>query len=156
MTDDDGSSSGERLDVFISRYSPEIGERARAVLAKMRTLLPGAVELVYDNYNALVVGFSPSERPSDTPVSIALYPRWVTLFFLHGADLDDPDRLLQGSGKQVRQIVVDGPAALDDPRLRRLIADAAARGSRAFDSTVPGRLVIQSASAKQRPRRPSK
>src|ERR1039458_9537409 len=64
--------------------------------------LPGAVQLVYDNYNALVIGFGPSERASEASFSIVLYPRWVTLFFLQGAGLPDPRRLLKGSGKVVR------------------------------------------------------
>jgi hypothetical protein len=31
----------------------------------MRGYLPGAIELVYDNYNALAIGFGPSEKSSD-------------------------------------------------------------------------------------------
>jgi predicted RNase H-like HicB family nuclease len=49
---------------FIAKYSPEIGTVAYEVLAKMRELTPGAVEMVYDNYNALVIGFGPTERAS--------------------------------------------------------------------------------------------
>jgi len=50
----------------------------------MRARLPGAVELVYDNHNALAIGFGPTERASDAVFSIALFPRWVSLFFLRG------------------------------------------------------------------------
>jgi hypothetical protein len=39
-------------------------------LAKMRARLPGAVELVYDNYNALAIGFGPTERTSEAVFSI--------------------------------------------------------------------------------------
>src|SRR5436853_7421640 len=91
-----------QLASFIAKYTPEIGAFAQAALVKMRARLPGAVELVYDNYNALAIGFSPTERASDAIFSIALYPRWVSLFFLRGIDLPDPQRLLQGSGKIVR------------------------------------------------------
>ena len=63
---------------------------AKAAVARMRKYVPDAVELVYDNYNALVVGFGPTERASEAVLSIALYPRWVTLFFLQGARLSDP------------------------------------------------------------------
>ena len=47
---------------FIAKFSPEVAARARAILARMRARLPGAVELVYDNYNALAIGFGPSGR----------------------------------------------------------------------------------------------
>ena len=62
---------------LLARYAPEIAERTEAVLARLRERLPGAVELVYDNYNALVIGFGPSERASDATLSVAVYPRWV-------------------------------------------------------------------------------
>ena len=81
-----------QLDAFLDKYTPPVATLARACLAKMRARLPGAVQLVYDNYNALAIGFGPSERASEAIFSIALYPRWVTLFFLQGAALPDPRR----------------------------------------------------------------
>src|SRR5262245_59090891 len=111
-----------RLDVFMARYSPEVAALARAALDKLRERLPGAIEMVYDNYNALVVGFGPTDRPSEAVLSIALYPRWVTLFFLHGAKFPDPQRRLKGSGKQVRQIRLEDETTLDEPAVRALIA----------------------------------
>ena len=52
-----------QLDGFIDKYSPEIAREGRAALRRLRALAPGAVELVYDNFNWLVVGFGPSARP---------------------------------------------------------------------------------------------
>ncbi len=71
------------LDSFVSKYTPEIAAQLRRVRAKLRALFPRGYELVYDNYNALVFGFSPTERASDALVSVAGYPKWVTLFFLN-------------------------------------------------------------------------
>jgi hypothetical protein len=147
-------SSEKQLAGFIAKYTPEIAALAHAALAKMRARLPGAVELVYDNYNALAVGFGPSERTSEAVFSIALFPRWVSLFFLHGADLPDPGKLLQGNGKVARHIVLDDADALDQPGVRALMDQALARAARPLDATSSGRIVIKSISAKQRPRRP--
>ena len=144
-----------QLDVFLDKYAPAVATLARECLAKMRARLPGAVQLVYDNYNALAIGFGPSERSSECVISIALYPRWVTLFFLQGAGLPDPERLLKGSGKIVRHIVLASAADLDRPAIRKLMAAALRRAERGIDPTAPGRLVIRSISAKQRPRRPA-
>jgi len=69
----------------------------------MRKKFPRAEVMVYYNY-ALAIGFGPSERASDAVFSIVLYPRWVNLFFLQGAGLPDPHKLLKGSGKLVRSI----------------------------------------------------
>jgi hypothetical protein len=143
-----------RLAAFLARYDPKVAACGRMARRKLRALLPGAVELVYDNYNALVIGFGPSEKTSEAAFSIALYPRWVTLFFLDGVHLSDPKRILLGDGKQVRRLVIEGPETLDQPAVRALIAQA---WKRAGAPTGPPkrRLVIKSVSAKQRPRRPA-
>ncbi len=148
-------SPEERLAGFIAKYTPEIGAWARAALAKMRARLPGAVELVYDNYNALAIAFGPTERASEAILSIALYPRWISLFFLDGVNLPDPQKLLRGSGKKVRHIVLEDAAALDRPAVQALIARALERAARPLHGASPGRIVIKSVLAKQRPRRPS-
>jgi len=140
---------------FIAKYTPEIGALARAALDRMRARLPGAIELVYDNYNALAIGFGPTERTSDAIFSIALYPRWVSLFFLQGGPgLPDPHKMLQGSGKQVRHIVLREVEVLDQPAVQDLIAVALARATKPIDGKGTGRIVIKSISEKQRPRRP--
>jgi hypothetical protein len=147
-------SPEEQLDRFMSRYTPEIRALASECLKKMRERLPGAVELVYDNYNALVITFGPTERTSHVIFSIALYPRWINLFFAQGVGLRDPEGLLQGEGKIVRSITIKDAAVLDKPPVRTLMKEALERSEIPIDSKIPGRLIIRSISAKQRPRKP--
>jgi hypothetical protein len=147
------ASAEARLAAMMKEYDPAIARQATAALATLRKRLKGARELVYDNYNALVIGFVPSERPSDVVLSIALYPRWVTMFFMHGASLPDPDERLEGSGKQVRGIRLASAKTLDEPAVKSLIAAACDRARVAFDPRRPRELVIQSVSPKRRPRR---
>jgi hypothetical protein len=147
-------SPEDQLAGFLAKYTPEIAARTRAILEKMRARLPGTFELVYDNYNALAIGFGPTERTSDVVFSIAVFPRWVSLFFLQGAVLPDPHGLLQGSGKAARRIVLHEAAALDTPAVQALIMHALKRAPKPFDPLLPPRIVIKSISAKQRPRRP--
>ena len=142
-----------QLRTFMEKYKPEIRSLANAALNKMRAHLPGAFELVYDNYNALVVGFGPSERSSDAIFSIVLYPRWVTLFFLPGKGLPDPEKLLKGDGVQVRHVVLESAATLDRPAIQALMQAALERSDPI--PTRKRRLIIKSISAKQRPRRPN-
>jgi hypothetical protein len=144
-----------QLDSFLAKYTPDIATLARTVLAKMRKLLPGAVELVYDNYNWLVIGFGPTERPSEALFSIVLAPRWVTLCFLWGARLPDPHKLLRGGGKRVRNLRLTDPSDLDSPEVRALMQAAIDRSAVPFDAAAKRRLSIKSVSAKQRPRRPT-
>ncbi len=147
-------SPEDQFAAFMRRYTPEICSLATAAVAKMRKRLPGAIELVYDNYNALVIGFSTTERASDAIFSIALYPRWVTLFFLKGAGLPDPQRLLKGSGNTVRHIVLEDASMLDLPEVKILMREALARAGNPLDRKRPRRMIIKSISATQRPRRP--
>jgi hypothetical protein len=147
--------SQTQLDAFIDAYEPEIGALAREVLTKMRERLPGAVQMVYDNYNALVIGFGATERASEAVFSIVVYPRWVSLCFLHGAALPDPENVLNGDGKQVRHIRLESAAVLDQSSVRGLMREALERAPEPLDESSPGRLVIKSISAKQRPRCPS-
>jgi len=146
------SSSEVQLAKFIARFSPEIAALATAVLEKMRQILPGAISLVYDNYNALAVGFGPTERPSEAGFSIAVFSRNVILFFFHGATLPDPHTLLKGSGKKSRHIVLNELEDLDNPAVRTLISQELSR-VKSWDKTRPNKIIIRSISQKQRPRR---
>jgi hypothetical protein len=147
-------SPEKQLAGFIAAFTPDVAARARAALAVMRKRLPGALELVYDNYNALAIAFGPSERLADIVFSIALYPRWVSLFFWAGARLPDPTRRLRGKGSQVRHIVLDELAILDEPDVRALMKEALACAPKPLDRKQAHRVVIKSVSPKQRPRRP--
>ncbi len=147
-------SAEDQLAGFIAKYLPEISDLAHALRGKMRKRLRGAIELVYDNYNALAIGFGPSERASEAIFSLALFPRWISLFFLQGADLPDPEGLLRGKGKQARHIVLEGPGSLDSPAVKAIMAVALERAVRPLDPKEKHRVVIKSISAKQRPRRP--
>ena len=138
----------------MAKYTPELAKSAKAMLRKMRKRLPKAVEMVYDNWNGLVIGFGPSERPSEAILSLLLLPEHVTLCFLKGAKLRDPKKLLRGSGSTVRHIRLEGPDHLDAPEVEDLIAKAIEKSPKPIAG--PHKLIIKSISPKQRPRRPSK
>lgn len=142
----------KQLDGFLAKYTPELAKTAKTMLRKMRKRLPGAVEMVYDNWNGLVIGFGPTERPSEAILSLLLLPEHVTLCFLNGAALRDPDKLLRGSGNQVRHIRLSDPDHLDQSDVNSLIEQAVAKSVKPIAG--PGRLIIKSISPKQRPRRP--
>jgi hypothetical protein len=143
-----------QLESFIDRYSPRVAADARALLARLKARLPGARILVYDNYNALAIGFGASGKVRDILLSIALYPRWINLFFMYGTALDDPDGLLQGAGSRVRHVPKVTGASLDDPRIDALIARALDLAEPPIDPGAARGLIIKSVSPNQRPRRP--
>jgi hypothetical protein len=149
-------SPQKQLAGFMAKYTPEVAAKAKAILERMRELLPGAIELVYDNYNALVIGFGPTERSSDAVFSIALYPRYVTLFFLNGAKLRDPKKKLRGSGSQVRSVILESAEDLDSPNVQDFMQQAIAQSPVEFDESAKRKMIIRSVSENQRPRRPKR
>jgi len=143
-----------QLAEFIDKYDPKIAALARKVLAHMNRRLPGAVCMVYDNYNALAIGFGPLEKVSAIPLSIALYPRWINLFFLMGITLDDPNRLLKGAGARVRSIRINQLADIKDPNVDALITAAVMQANWELQPKAKNTVIIRSVSPNQRPRRP--
>jgi|tagenome__1003787_1003787.scaffolds.fasta_scaffold20500774_2 hypothetical protein len=148
------ASPAAHVNAALAKFSPKIRAVARAALAAMRRRMPGATEFVYDNYNALVVGFGPTGRPSEAVLSVVIYPGHVNLGFLQGAVLDDPHQLLQGSGTQFRHIkLIPDASVLERPGVQDLIARAIADADAPFDPARTRTIDIRSVSKKQRPRR---
>ena len=148
------STPSQQLSRFVAKYRPKLAAQARRALTKMRKLLPGSTEMVYDNYNGLVIGFGPSEKPSLAIFSILLMPNHVTLCFLKGARLPDPNRRLRGSGNLVRHVRLVPPSVLDDPEILELINTALYRAKVPINPKARRQLIIKSISPKQRPRCP--
>jgi hypothetical protein len=144
-----------QLAAFLAKYAPEIAADARAALAALRRAMPGAYQLVYDNYRGVVIGFSPSERPSDAVVSLFVLPDHLSLCFLQdGPSLPDPERLLKGDGNVVRHIKMASARELARPAVRALVREALKRADPPLRRGTRGTLIIRTVSAKQRPRRP--
>lgn len=143
-----------QLDGFVDKYTPELAALTRALFARMKARVPGATILVYDNYNALAIGFAAGERVKDIVMSLAVYPRWVSLFFMQGRWLEDPHGLLKGEGRQIRHVPAITEASFDDPRIDALIEAALGTADHPIDTAAEQVLIIKSVSPKQRPRRP--
>lgn len=143
----------QQLRAFVDKFEPAMRKAIRAARRTLRRRLPTANELVYDNYNFFVIGYSPNERPSDAVLSLTAAAHGLGLCFIHGAALPDPAGLLQGSGRQTRFIRLPSTTLLGRSDVSALIDEAVRRARTPFAPSRPGRLIIRSVSAKQRPRR---
>ena len=150
------SGAEAQLRGFIAKFDRNHQALIRAVRRALRSRFPTAYELVYDNYNFFVIGYSPTERPSDSILSIAAGANGVGLCFVHGARLSDPKGVLIGSGKQTRFMRIPSVSVLDRPEVAALVTAAEARSRAPFRTAGKPELVIRSLSAKQRPRRAAK
>src|SRR5271166_5806378 len=108
----------KQLQSFISKFDPKNQALIRAVRKALRKRLPAANELVYDSYNFFVIGYGPTERPSDSILSIAAGANGVGLCFIHGASLPDPKKILLDAGKQTRFLRITAAQGVGPPRSR--------------------------------------
>src|ERR1051325_1746873 len=116
----------QQLKSFIAKFDPANQALIRATRRALRQRMPTATELVYDNYNFFVIGYSPTQRPSDAVFSIAAQASGVALCLLNGARLPDPKKILRGSGNQVRSIQLPSASRLSNPDVKALINAALA------------------------------
>ena len=149
----DAATAESQLRAFIEKFGADDQRLIRAVRSALRRRLPTANELVWDNYNFFVIGYSPTERPTDSILSIAARANGVGVCFIHGASLPDPKGLLLGSGRQTRFIRVASASELSHPDVAELIDAAISRASKPLPASGRGKLIIRSIAATQRPRR---
>jgi Domain of unknown function (DU1801) len=149
-----------QLASYFAKYEPAMAKLGKALRAKLRARLPGLSEIVYEyeNQNALVISYSPTERGYEGLCGIALYPRGVELFFGQGALLSksDPKKLLQGSGKTVRHVVLNSVADFDRPEIEVLMAAALKLAKLRLDPGAKGSVIIKAEAQKQRALRAAK
>ena len=161
MFDEERVTNAEtQLASFFAKYEPAIVKLGKALRAKLRARLPGLHEIVYvyENQDALVIAYSPTEHGYEGLCSIALYPRCVKLFFGQGALLSksDPKKLLEGRGKTVRHVVLNSVADFDRAEIEVLMAAALMLAKLRPDASAQGSVIIKAEAQKQRARRTKK
>ena len=149
------ANTSTQVSALISRYSPAVARQFRLARTRIREYFPRGYELIFENYNALGCGYSVTDRGSGVVVSVVAYPRWVTLFFFHGTELADPNRILQGSGARIRSIRLEPFSLLHSSSVRELILQAAQRRQSDFAKAPRLATIVKSVATRRRPRRPA-
>jgi hypothetical protein len=140
----------------LAKYTAEIAAQTREARNYVRQFFPRGYELVYDNYNAFGFGIATGTKATDVRVSLVAYPKWVSLFFLYGASLDDPHHVLQGSGSRVRSVRLVPPSLLHSADVIALLEQEVQRCSATFAAAPMLTTVVKAVAAKRRPRAPTK
>ena len=120
---------------------------AKSCLLKLRRAFPGTYELVYDYSNSVVVAFGMSEQGYEAIVAIAIFPRWIRLYF--DKSLPDPKGLLEGAGTKVRSVTIEAASDLDHGDIKALITAAKKHSGVKFPRTGSTRMVLKSKSKKR-------
>jgi len=111
---------------FLQPFSTEINEIVLWLRDFVWDLYPQTNELIYDNYNAVAFGWSPTDKVGHTFCSIAIgrTSKNIHFGFYWGAEIDDPEKMLLGEGNQYRYILVDNVKSFPKRYIKKLIADA--------------------------------
>lgn len=145
---------------YFAKYPPPILKLGKQLRTKLRARLPGLFEIVYvyENQNALVISYSPTEHGYQGLCSLALYPDKVHLHFGQGAQLSksDPAKLLQGAGKTVRHVVLNSSAEFDRAEIEALMAAALKLANVRPDANAKSSMIFKADSQKKRAMRAAK
>ena len=111
---------------FLTPFGEDISELALWLREFVWDLYPQTNELIYDNYNALAYGWSPTDKVGHTFCSIAIgrTSKNVHFGFYWGSEISDPEKLLLGKGNQYRYILVKNKDEFPKEYIKKLMEEA--------------------------------
>lgn len=105
----------------LQSYLDDVPAEHRATVDRLRGLIfdihPEAEEVI--KWNRPVYAVDGTDR-----FYIDHFTNHVSLGFMQGATLADPEGLLEGTGKQMRHVKITDVSEFDDPALSALVTDA--------------------------------
>lgn len=145
----------KELKQFLKPFPDEVQETALWLREFIWHEYPACNELIYDNYNAVAVGFAPTDKAGDVFVSFAVYSQYVNLGFNRGTEISDPEKLLKGSGNLYRHMRIDRND-FPETYIRKLMKSAYANAKSRMKAPVAltGKTIVKSISPVQK--RPKK
>ena len=144
------------LMTFLIPFSDEIRLKALWLRELIWDLYPESNELIYDNYNALAFGFSPTDSAGDVFCSVAVYGGGVNFGFNRGSEIYDPEKLLTGNDSLYRYLRVESIETFPVEKIEVLAADSFANSMARLKKNkkiLKGQTIVKSISPKRR--RPS-
>jgi hypothetical protein len=140
---------------FLRPFDKEITETVLWLRDFVWDLYPNTNELIYDNYNALAFGWSPTDRVSHTFCSVAIgrTSKNIHFGFYWGSQIEDPEKKLLGGGNQYRYMLVESISKFPKGYIKKLLKEAYANSvAKVKDKTqlMEGQTITKSISAKKR------
>lgn len=113
----------EQFKEMLATAAPEVAALARQAKTLIQEVMPNVVEVVWPTQQISGYGVGP-KKMSEQFCYIALLKDRINLGFYYGADLPDPQNLLEGTGQTMRHIKIDHSEQLENPALRELVEAA--------------------------------
>ena len=110
----------EDFSTIFSAYTPKVQEVGWAARALIFDVLPQTVEVPWPQQKAIGYGTGP-KKMTEHFSWIAPAKAHITFGFYYGAELPDPDGLLEGTGKLLRHAKLRSLADVEQPALRAVL-----------------------------------
>ena len=144
----------KNLKDFLQPYSPEIQELALELRSFITDTIPEANELIWDNYNAVAIAYSKSEKLKDAFCHFAVYTKYVNFGFNRGVELTNKLVTLEGTGKLIRHLKVTDWQTFPNEEIKEMIFEAVGiselRNKDLIEKETPGLSLVMSVSEKKR------
>jgi hypothetical protein len=140
---------------FLSAFPKEKQKTALWLREFVWDQYPNSNELIYDNYNALAFGWSPTDKVGHTFCSIAVGRTSYNVHFgfYWGSEISDPHKILLGKGNQYRYILVENRADFPKTYIKKLLKEAYTNSLAKVkdpNQIQKGQTIVKSISTKKR------
>jgi hypothetical protein len=98
---------------LLAEHPPEQQAIEHALRATIRREFPGAVEQV--DFGNKLIAFGRSMKMRGLLFALIAHKSWVNLQLADGAELPDPNGLIEGTGKRIRHIKIRSVADATSP-----------------------------------------
>ena len=105
---------------LLAEHPPEQQAIEHALRATIRREFPAAVEQV--DFGNKLIAFGRSMKMRGLLFALIAHKSWVNLQLADGAELPDPNGLIEGTGKRIRHVKIRSVEAATSPEVRAIIA----------------------------------
>ncbi|MGB8233762.1 MAG: DUF1801 domain-containing protein [Methanobacterium sp.] len=104
------------LDQYLLKYNEEMGSLARDLRNMILEQVPDMDEVIkWKNLFYEKKGYV---------CAIVIHKDHVNLQFAHGTELDDPEGILEGTGKKIRHVKINNIKEINSDKLKNLVVEA--------------------------------
>ena len=140
---------------FLQPFPPDVQNTVLWLRDFVWKLYPKSNELIYDNYNALAFGWSPTDRVGHVFCNIAIGRTSLNIQFgfYWGSQITDPEKKLIGQGNQYRYFLVKNRKDFPKMYMKKLLKEAFVNSMlkvKDQNQWMEGKTIVKSVSAAKR------
>ncbi len=129
---------------FLAPYDEKIQKLVLQLRGFIIDALPTTNELIWDNYNAVAIAYSKSDKLKDAFCHLAVYPNHVNFGFNRGTQLTKQGIPLQGKGKLIRHITIKEFELFPANKIKTMLFEAIGLSEKLNDNLIDSKLQSKS------------